>query len=319
MQRHEQALFSDAHVVRTLTETLSKKRLREEETVAARFFTAKELTDCVYELTRYAVAARPDSSSTNKSPARMRRELDLHNAMVWIYVDPLLTDLVFSIGGRFAPPHKYRRVAVHADFVQRTAGVVADGLPLDFADLSDRTTALVDLDERYPHLKAKAVFLSELNAAPVSRRSVLRALTYGGRGRPVLERAAMTLAKVAHGLRRAALALAQNDLDTDAILDADARAIAALQPAPPLSADHALTWCIVAANEADVFYNTTGRFLNWRDLLTDEDRAACGVVRSSEMIAALHEGRTDAAVLQALAAARAVDHMVRALWHTHAQ
>ena len=309
----EKELFSDAHVVRTLTETLSKKRLREEEAVAARFFTAKELRDCVY-----ADDAVDDDDTAKKSDARLRKELDLHNAMGWIHVDPWLHDVVFGLGGRFAPPRKYRRVAVHADFVMTHHQPPADGgrraLPEAFAQIAD-CTALADLDERYPHLMAKAVFLSELNAAPVLKSAVMRALSRGRRGLPLVERAALTLARVAQGLRRAALALAQ-ELDLAAILQADARTVAAL--GRPSALDRALPCCCIVeahnTSEGDVFYNTAGHALDWREALTDEDRAAHGVVRASEMLAALRDGRTDEAVLQALAAARAVDSTSHALW-----
>ena len=282
-------LFDDAHIVDTLCDTFSKKRLREEEAIAARFFTAKTLSDCVYEQRRYA---NTDSDESTKSDARLRKELDLHHAMEWIHVDPSLKDIAFTIGGRFAPPIKYQRVAVHADFVMRRhlrEPSSSSFLPPDFAQISD-CTALTDLDERYPHLKAKCVFLSELHAAPVLYGAVMRALASGRRGIPIVERAAMTLAKVAQGLRQAALALA-HELDLEAILLADA--LRAEAPPPHCAL---LAQCIARVEDTDVAFFEEG---------------GC---RASEMLAALHEGRTDEAVLQALVAARAVDHAAHVLW-----
>ena len=279
-------LFNDAHIVDTLCETFSKKRLREEEAIAARFFKAKELSDCVYEQRRYYDADAKEEEE--KSDARLRKELDLHNAMEWIHVDPQLRDIAFTIGGRFAPPLKYQRVAVHADFVMMTT-MRRDkndaALPPDFVQISD-CTALTDLDERYPHLKAKCVFVNELNAAPVLYGAVMRALGSGRRGVPIVERAAMTLAKVAQGLRQAALALA-HELDLEAILLADA----ARDDDPEL----VFARCIARVEDTDVSFFE-------------------GRCRASEMRAALHEGRTQEAVLQALAAARAVDCAAHALW-----
>ena len=172
-----------------------------------------------------------------KTEARLRLELDLCLALRSVYLQEY-GEVVFSIAGMCPSVVPYRCVAriVDVEGGHRHCGyrVQSDLCPLPTPPNEE------EVDGGGPHYRARRLRRMDVEGAVVHATWIRSHLLFVSPpakfdlGVAMVERAAMTLTKVAFMLRSATLALAKDMGAVGDALAADARALAKVKPAPRL-------------------------------------------------------------------------------------